>query len=102
MSTQAGLFGGGITVVLVLYEMLTRDGVVKTSAIRNELADWLRLRGTASRSIASQRGHSGYAACGPILTRFFAGSRSRANASDTRRMCHDIIMPRHSWRNSGP
>ena len=26
------MFGGGITVVLVLYEMLTRDGVVKTSA----------------------------------------------------------------------
>ena len=26
------MFGGGITAVLVLYEMLTRDGVVKTSA----------------------------------------------------------------------
>ena len=26
------LFGGGITAVLVLYEMLTRDGVVKTAA----------------------------------------------------------------------
>ena len=26
------LFGGGITAVLVLYEMLTRDGVLKTAA----------------------------------------------------------------------
>ena len=37
------MFGGGITVVLVLYEMLTRDGVVKTTYSQRIDADWLRI-----------------------------------------------------------